>query len=240
MRLRPSVLALVLAFTLSACGGGGGDPTAPPDGWQTADGRWWRTGVDTSGAFRDLETLTAMGVADRNQVFTTASGRIDREQFARAVKAEMREFFRHDPEAIDSLFAAHVQDDVQGAVTGDLQDVRKAAEEQRAEAVRTLRTYYREPRRTTSLGEDVQVVYPDSLRAQEVAGRVEMQLRLNEEGVPQAVKLVDGVHPTLDAIALRAATQMRWQSAYLKQDGQWTARPSFVRWNVRFRTPPKE
>jgi TonB family protein len=238
MRLRLSALALTLTLFLTACGGGG-DPTAVPDGWQTADGRWWRAGTDTSGVFRTLETLADMGIAERDQVFTTATGRVERGQFVRAVKAEMRAFFRHDPEAIDSLFAVHVREDVARAMSGSVQDLREAAEEQRDEAVSALRTYYREPRRTTSLGEDVQVVYPDSLRAQAVAGRVEMQLRLDAEGVPQAVKLVESVHPTLDAIAMRAATEMRWQPAYLKRDGQWSARPCFVRWNVRFRTPPK-
>jgi hypothetical protein len=64
-----------------------------------------------------------------------------------------------------------------------------------------------------------------------------MQLRLDDEGVPQAVKIIESVHPVLDAIALNAATQMRWQPAYVLKGSDWDPEPAYVRWSVRYRQP---
>lgn len=228
--------SLVAGGLLAGCGAGGA-PTAPPAGWQAAQEptpRWWREGVDTSAVFRPLETLADMGVADSQAVLTVGGTGLTPPLLVYNVKRRMRAFFRHDPATIDSLFGVHARDKLL-AMNTNVSDVEDFVDTQRDRTVRTLRARYREPRRLTSLGEDVQVTYPDSLRAAGVAGRVKMQLRLDDEGVPQAVQVIESVHPTLDALALRAATQMRWQPAYVKRGNAWNAEPAFVRWSVRFR-----
>ena len=58
-----SVLFLLVVF-LFGCVSEGIVETGPPDGWQAEDTRWWRTGLDTTGNFRSLETLGSMRVTD--------------------------------------------------------------------------------------------------------------------------------------------------------------------------------
>jgi TonB family protein len=52
--------------------------------------------------------------------------------------------------------------------------------------------------------------YPDSLQAQGIGGRVVLQIRVNEAGEPTAIQKIEGVHPTLDMLAMQAATKLRW------------------------------
>jgi len=76
---------------------------------------------------------------------------------------------------------------------------------------RLTNNYFHAPTQTRTLGKDIPMSYPDSLFDQGIGGRVYMQVRIDTAGEPQALKIVDGVHPVLDGIAQRAATKMRWE-----------------------------
>ena len=78
------------------------------------------------------------------------------------------------------------------------------------------------------------MVYPDSLRNEETSGTVELQVYVNASGEPQGIEVLESVHPTLDGIAMRATTQMKWQPAFLKVNNEWVEQASFVRFGVDF------
>lgn len=216
--LRPLLCSLLLLLLLAptACAPAEPDvPAGPPEGWQAEGDRWWRAGVDTARAFRNLEDLGQMGVAEGSS-------------FELAVKNSLIELFRNDPERIDSLFARFVAPKLAGG--GDVEAFKR-------EGYGALRTQFREPRTAKALGADIPVPYPDSLRQKQVSGAVRTQVYLDAEGQPQAVEVLEGVHPVLDAIALRATTEMRWSPAYHFRNGSWQAQPAWVRFNVRFAPP---
>lgn len=224
---------LLIVFFLTGCSSGG-DNANVPSGWQSDDGRWWQEGVDTTQVFRNLETLQDMGITEEPQI-ASLEGTIGQEQFVRAVKEELTPLYRHRPELIDSLFQEHVQADLEDVSIGE--EPEKTVKKHRNEAYKTLNDHFQEPRTRLSLGQDVPVIYPDTLRREETSGRVQMQVYLNGEGVPQAVELLEGVHPTLDKIGMNAATRMRWEPAQLMQDGEWVGIPSWVEFIVNFQMP---
>lgn len=198
------VLALAL---LTGCGG---SAIEPPDGWTGSGDRWWRVGADTALAFRDLTSFGDMGVPRLEPGLVSD------------VRTELFSFYRTNPEVADSLFRARVEPIAMRAATrGETDPTGTAATARRELALR-------QPRPKLQLGEDVRVVYPDSLREAGVGGRVSLQVALDDEGVPVAARVMEGVHPTLDRSALLAATQMRWSRAYAVQDPV----PSWVFWNV--------
>ena len=203
----------------------------PPADWNTADGRWWQEEADTSMAFRDLSSLATMGVEEKKTYQASLQG-VNREQFGRAVKQELVPIYRHGPKTLDSLFVQYVQPMIQEAALEG--DVRAKVNEFRSRGVKALREHFREPRTKLSLGQDVPIIYPDSLRRPETSGRVEMQIYMNAEGEPLAIRKLRSVHPTLDAIAMNAATRMRWQPAYLLQDGEWVPQACWTRFTVNF------
>ena len=228
------VLLLIVALAAMGCSSGDEARTEAPAGWETAEGRWWTSSADTSVVFRNLESLQSMGVTQEDYVASIQG--VNRDQFARAVRQELVPLYRQSPEVVDSLFQDEVQPLIAEAeLSGDLQDL---LDEYRNRGYKALSKHIREPRTQTSLGEDVPVAYPDSLRNPETSGAVRMQIRLNEEGEPQAIQRLERIHPTLDAIAMNAATRMRWQPAYLLVDGDWQPIPSWVRFSVRFQPPP--
>ncbi len=241
--LRGLIVAL-LALVVWGPGCGSTYTPGPPEGWvgtggETTPLRWWQAGVDTTGLFRDLETLPGMGIPEPTRTYS-ASGQLVRDAasfepaFAYAVKRSLIRLYRNQPEVVDSLFEAHVVPLIREA---DLQDgtaLREQVETFKRTGYDALRKHFREARTLLRLGEDVPVVYPDSLREKGIGGDVRVQAYLDEEGVPQAIELIEGVHPVLDDLAMRATTQMRWQPAYLLQKGQWRPIPSWVRFRVRF------
>lgn len=222
------VLCLTCGLLLTACSSGP-NPADPPSGWETADGKWWKSGVDTSTAFRNLEDLKAMGIVDAKTA-SIAPGQISREQVDQAVKTTLLALYRHDPETIDSLYTARakpVVDDL--SLDGDVRE--KVRTEFKSKAYEAINKMYREPRRTN---EGSGLVYPDSLRSSETSGTVELQVYVNEEGKPAGIEVLESVHPTLDAIAMRATTQMEWQPAFLQVNREWVPQGSFVRFGVGF------
>ena len=227
------LLEQFLALVVAGCSSGDGARTEAPAGWETAEGRWWQTGIDTTQAFRNLESLQAMGVSQ--QAYVASVQGVNRDQFTRAVKQELLPLYRNHPQIVDSLFQDEVRPLIEEAdLSGDL---KKTLDEYKNRGYKALSKHFREPRTETSLGEDVPIVYPDTLRTAETSGAVEMQIRLNAEGAPESIKLLEPVHPTLDAIAMNAATRMRWQPAYLLVDDEWQPVPSWVRFSVRFQPP---
>lgn len=188
-------LFVFLGFVLAACGGQS-DP-GPPVGWE-GDGadRWWRTSVDTTGAFRNLETLESMGVRVFEEV-----------DLAPSVQNRMLEFYRSNPEIVDSVFAEYGLPVVE---RGDptITDRTELRESLLTEAYLRMVDFYRDARPDPDV--PVEKIYPDSLRDRGVSGRVELQIRVDAEGEPITIQKLSGVDPTLDARAMQAATKMRW------------------------------
>ncbi len=208
---------------LAACAGEEAAPDlGPPEGWTGADGLWWREGFDTTGVFRDLETLGEMGVAESRSLFT------------QSVKQSLIRLYRNDPEIVDSLFEKHVAPKIK--VDAGM-DYRKEVDQYKRRGLDLIDNHYRAPRARLRLGQDIPVPYPDSLLQQRISGKVYTQIYLDPEGEPQAIALLEGVHPALDAIAMRAVTQQRWTPAYLLQKGRWRQLPAWDRFNVIFRAP---
>lgn len=236
--------ALLLGVLVGACGPETESiDLSTPDGWTAEGDRWWRPEADTVRAFRSLDTLAEMGLRDDDRPFAlgasaSAQQAIGRSQFERAVKQSLVRLYRNQPQVVDSLFDRFVQPKLADVrLSGDAQAL---VDRYKKEAYRTLARHFREPRTLKSMGpgQDIPVPYPDSLRAAQVEGAVRMQVYLNAEGEPVAVELLESVHPVLDAIAMRATTEMRWQPAYVLQRGQARPIPSWSRFNVRFRVPP--
>jgi hypothetical protein len=231
LRFRLSWIIIPLLLIDAGCSKQPSLPSGPPEGWQAADGRWWRGGVDTTVAFRPLESLGAMELETRSLAAATPSGARG-EVLVEAVRRGLTPLFRVQPEVIDSLFRRYVAPKVARAtLTGDLE---ATIDRLREESYRNLLQYFREPRPITRLGEDVPLTYPDSLVKKGITGRVEMQVYLNAEGEPQAIWKLEGVHPVLDLLAMEATTRMRWQPAYVRQGNTWITVPSWIRFNIHY------
>ena len=245
MRSPSSCLAAAVALLLALAGcSSGGSPAAPPDGWEATETRWWKSGVDTTQVFRSLEDLDQMGI--RRGGVTLSQRGLTRDQFVDAIKRSLVALYRHAPETIDSLFNEHATprlQDVQlsndvvregGRLDSEFLNKHKSA------AYNAINSHYREPRRLDT-GESPSIIYPDSLRTVETSGEVQLQVHLSVEGdstaAPDAIEVLRSVHPTLDAIAMKAASQLRWQPAYLLQDGTWTPQPAWVRFDIEYPAP---
>ncbi|MEM1041378.1 MAG: energy transducer TonB [Bacteroidota bacterium] len=194
---RLALLVLALAF-FTGCGGSEPVDLGPPPGWNADGMRWWQDGVDTTVAFRDLETFEAMALSER------PDGKRTESPTHRNVQQKFIALYRNAPEFVDSLFTeiavplidARGQDENRDALERDIN--------------RELGKVFFFPRPAPS---DVAITYPDSLRQAGIGGAVKMQVYLSEDGAPLAIKLVDPVHPTLDAVAMRATAQKTWQPA---------------------------
>lgn len=210
-------------------------PTEEPKGWETAEDRWWQAEVDTAQAFRALETFQAMGIPFEEVTFASNEPlsqqpiRMKR-RLINEVKKELLPLYRHRPDVVDSLFQSHVEPLIRNGQAPTQFTLKEQVKTKKDDAYRRLRRHFTEPRARLKLGEDVPVVYPDSLRRQGVSGTVRMQVYLNKKGEPLAIKMLEPVHPVLDRIARRAATQMRWHPAYLNEEPV----RSWVRYAIRF------
>ncbi len=236
-RIIVSVIALAALF--SGCRQGEPIPLGVPETW-TEDGlRWWRLEADTSGVFRNLETLTAMGIAEPPSTDPMFGfGGTDREWARRQlivhVKNSLIPLFRNRPQVVDSLFERFVVPKMASArLEGDVRSVIMTF---KREGYRIIARHFREPYTLTKLGLDIPVPIPDSLREQSIVGQVFMQVYISDSGEPLAIEKLHGVHPVLDRIAIRATTEMRWQPAYLLKGGKSRPLPSWARFKVNFST----
>ena len=237
----PFLLSSLLILWTSGCGGEEAARTEPPSGWETAEDKWWQADFDTTGVFPDLETLESIGAEGEmtlaaNAQIAQQSG-VATQQLARSVKQGLIELYRNDPEVVDSLFEKYVRPKLEGVTLSG--DRAALVEKHKREGYNLITKHFREPRTTLVLGPDgdIPVGYPDSLSSQGVSGTVRTQVRLNEKGEPQAIELVESVHPVLDAITLRATSEMRWQPAYILRGNDWEAVPAWARFNISFQPP---
>lgn len=209
--------------------------TEPPPTWEAQDGRWWQAGVDTARAFRSLDSFQDMGIPFDEVVFD--ANRPPEQQPVKMkrrvindVKKDLLPLYRHRPEVVDSLFDEYVAPEIRNQRAPKQSDFEDTVEREKEQAYQRLRQHFSEPRTRLTLGEEVPIVYPDSLRSAGTGGRVRMQVYLDDRGEPLAVRLMEGVHPVLDKIALRAATQMRWHPMTL----EGTPIRSWVRYSIQF------
>ena len=210
----------------------------PPQGWEGTGTTWWKVGQDTTGVFRDLETLEAMAITGSGDVFlanTAISGGKDaRHQFSKAVKRSLIQMYRNEPAIVDSLFEKFLAPQIDEVKFTS--DPVKDVEDFKKKSYKLLVRHFREPRQRLELGTDVKVIYPDSLRAQGIQGSVRLQVFLDDEGNPLAVELIEGVHPVLNQLALIATTEMRWLPAYVEKKRDWDPIPSWTRFRIKFET----
>jgi len=199
--------------------------------------------TDTTKKFRKLEELEDMGV--EGGVLTYYSfeslsydSEETKERLIWAVKQSLIRLIRNEPEVVDSLFERFVSPQIRAStlsreISSDINRFKK-------EGYRLIQNNYKEPRMALTLGKDVPVIFPDSLREKGIGGRVRTQVYVNEKGEPEAIELLEGLHPVLNDIAMKATTQMRWRPAYLMRKGNWRPIPSWVRFSLKFVLPPEE
>ncbi len=237
-----AVALLLLFLSAFAAGCSKSEPPAllPPAGWEGTQTLWWQEGVDTTGLFREMETLQDMQVVSGEKTYAASirvaeeSG-IAQQQLLDAVKRSLIQLYRNDPQVIDSLFELFVAPEIrQEALAGDVGEFVGKFKKRGYELVRS---HFQEPMAAKSLGTDIPVPYPDSLQKRQIEGAVRMQAYVNEEGEPLAIMLLMGVHPVLDHIAMQATTKMRWRPAYLIVNRRWQPHPAWVRYNINFAAP---
>ncbi|MCB0716896.1 MAG: TonB family protein [Bacteroidetes bacterium] len=225
-----------LTVVVVGCETGGGFNPGPPVGWEGAGDRWWQPGVDTAKAFRSMTSLAEMGVGNSEPVYVIGGGvarQSSEDRSVYAVKQSLLPFYRNQPELVDSIFTANVESKIRSAPFPD-SDFENRVSKWQKESLRSIRRVFHEPYPTKSLGKDIVIDYPDSLRTAGVSGTVVMQVSVDAEGKPDAVELLRSIHPVLDDIAMKAATQMEWQPAYLLKNSKSIAIPAWVRYNVSF------
>jgi len=238
MSSKSYLFIFLVAMLAMGCAAEEGAETGVPTGWEASDGRWWRTGFDTTGVFRELETFEDMGSSGSGVTFVANAQMTNRpgslqEQFESRVQRSLIRLYRNEPELVDSLFERYVRPTLAGKA--DANDLNRKVDEFQRKGYGILRNHFQEPQTALVLGKDVDVPYPDSLREKQVTGAVKTQVYLNKEGEPMAIMLLEDVHPVLDAIGMRATTEMRWRPAYRIRNGNWVPVPAWARYNLRFR-----
>jgi TonB family protein len=198
----------------------------------------WTSDVDTSEAFRNLGSLEAMGIIGED--VTLSSGSVSQEQFQNAVKRSLLELYRSNPTVVDSLFEEHavpvLQDaDLGGDIVEEGSIKRKVLDKYSQKALKAIDEHYEQP----IIQEGITgLPYPDSLRTEENSGRVEVQVHVTADGTVDAVEVVEGTHPVLNAIIMRAAaTETTWNPTYVTEDGEQTPYPGWGRLSTNFPAP---
>jgi len=246
IRLRPilglmAFLAVLLtAPLLTGCSDSADIATDVPDGWTANGNRWWTADVDTSSAFRRLETMDEMGIPGTHLLNLRLTGStaveqdLARRKIAQHVKVGLLPLYRNRPEVVDSLFEKYVFPKMADApIKGDVQPV---INRYKRDGYRILSRHFRAPHTLLKLGEDIPVPVPDSLVGTNLQGSVFMQVYIDDEGNPRAIEKLSGVHPVLDVIAMRATTNTRWQPAYVLRGGKAEPISSWARFRVNFST----
>lgn len=230
LSLSTVVALLVSALVLAGCGES--DPSAPPSDWETNDDRWWTADADTAEAFRDLSDLQAMGVFDEEEAEDLAieDDQVSGEQFIRGVKQGLNDFYQSNPQVIDELFEEYARPELgEEARSGDVEDlVQEAVQDVR----NLLDTYYQRPQ----LEGSPSVTYPRALHEEGVSGTVVLQVRVNSSGEPVAVRVLESVHPELDAIAMRAVATMEATPARVRysEDDEWEDIEGWIHFDLPF------
>lgn len=196
--MRPLLVLAVLGLALSACQEPG-PPSTPPEGWVASDpGRWYVPGTDTSAAFRDLSTLEAMGVAR------------DETEFVRWVQEKMTDIYRTDPETVDSVFAAEFLDEIRAGIpAGD--DYGPQAD---ALVNRIKTDFFQRYNASRYDAPDEPLVIPDSLT--DVSGRIAVQVYVDVDNQPTAIRLVEGTGTVLDQVFMRRVLSSTFTDAWVR------------------------
>ena len=204
MRLLSLLLVVGLIVAVAACDR---EPDlSPPEGWETdGDARWWRSDVDTSIAFRNLESFEDMGLSEREDGLREESAAV------RNVQRRLLPLYRNHPEVVDSVFAETAVPMIEReATTGP--DTEERDELVRRVNRRVHRLFFPAQPRPRQYDP---IVRPDSLREAGVSGTIALQLYLDEQGRPLAIERLEGVHPTMDALVMRNYADRTWQPAHL-------------------------
>ncbi|MFN3596385.1 MAG: TonB family protein [Rubricoccaceae bacterium] len=213
------LLAAALSLALAACATA--PETGPPEGWEADGPRWFRSGADTSGMFRDLSTLEAMGVEPGPT------------ELSRWAQGELLSLYRTNPEVFDSVFQAVALPALREGIPAGA-DYEARARRAVEDAKRDFRAVYRQSI-VNPEGQPARV-YPDSLRQRGVGGRAVVQVYVDAQGDAQAVELVESTgNATLDGLALREAALTDYTGAWAvrgRRGGQ--AIPNWVRLNKEF------
>lgn len=198
---------LVCPLMLAACASESGAPDGPPSGWAAADGQWWVEGTDTSGVYRNLDSLSTMGVT------------LAEDEYGRWVQQQLLPLYRTNPDVLDSLFqavavpmidASQAEGTAAGAV---LEEVKQAFLE-----------LYRQP--VADPADAPSISMPDG--AGSASGRSVIQVRVEPTGEqtdqgayigePVAIEVLQSVHPVVDAQLMRAASERTYYAGYVITD----------------------
>ena len=211
--MRP-LLCLAALATLAACSESA-PPAEPPEGWTAAsETRWFVPGTDTTAAFRDLSTLEAMGVAREEP------------EFVRWVQEKMTDIYRSGPETVDSVFAADYLARVEAGVPeGD--DYGAQADALVNEIKRDVFQRYNGSRyQPPAEGLAIPEAYAD------VSGQIAVQVYVDRDNEPIAVRLVEGTGTPLDQMFMRHVLGGTYTDAWVRPTAGRSAGveiPSWVR-----------
>lgn len=236
--MRRQLLVFLIPILLCGCIAERGLDLELPSGWvSNSQGRWWVSGVDTLEAFRDLETLQAMGIHMAEVIYDATRPlseqyTVGEDRMIRYVKQSLLPLFRNQPEVVDSLFDSLVSPKIKKA--GTSQDAAGDVARFKREGYRAIYRHFHEPRTVLKLGQDISVEIPDSLKMTAAGRAVSFQVYVSEEGTPLAIELLGGVQPTLDLIGLHTTMAMRWQPAYLLKGRKSIPIRAWVRFRIRF------
>lgn len=212
--MRPLAL-LFAAVALAACQSSA--PAGPPEGWVADGDRWWTPGADTTAAFRDLDSFEAMGIERPAN------------DFAGWVWDKLVVLYRTNPEVVDSVYTAGFVPDLAPPAGAD--DYQAAAE---GVAEQLKRDFYQRYNHTNKMpGPGIAI--PDSLSG--VRGEVVMQVYVNRDTQPVAVKLLEGTGTYLDTMAMRNAATSEYTEAWVRPKAGQSAGvkiPSWIRVTQRF------
>lgn len=209
-------------LVLAGCGGGGGgNPAAPPSGWALSDSRMWKESVDTAEVFRNMESLSGMGILEDD--FALSPGGVTQEQFKNGIKRSLEKLYRSNPALVDSLFEEHAASTLEGADLSNAveggQLKPKLLTQYKKNAFDAIKAHYRQPQ----LLEQASIKsVPGSLRTKENSGRFVLQVHVDTTGSVDAVEVVNGAHPTFNAILMNAATRTTWKTGCLQENDQCT------------------
>lgn len=197
----------------------------------------WHQDADTSKVFQDLSSLSSMGIQDAGPSLT--AGSITQEQFQKAIKQSLEELYRSNPTVVDSLFETYAVPELKNVDLGS--DVveggelkSKVLEKNRSVAFKAIDQHYEQPKMQKGITD---LPYPDSLRTEENSGRVQVQVHVNADGEVDAVEVVEGTHPTLNAIIMKAATETTWNPAYVTENQEQVPRGGWGRISANFPAP---
>lgn len=197
------LLAFSLLLALAACRTA--PDLGPPPGWEgEGTERWWRADADTTLAFRDLSDFATMGLSGRSDGLRMEG------PVVRNVQRHFLPLYRNHPELVDSLFGAVAVPIIRREAT--------AGEAEREALLRRLNQRLHDEFYPAQLRRSIAapIEIPDSLRAAGLSGQVVLQVYVNDDGEPEAIWKLQGVHPTMDALVMRSYTERRWHAARLR------------------------